>query len=197
MSASLTPPSAVTGDDADFVARIAAGDRDAEAEFVRRYQRGIAVLVRRHCRPGDPIVDDIAQDVLTRVLERLRAGAIRDSAALPGYLQTAISHAASAEYRSRRPSEPIEAVADLASAGTPAQSLHAEQLQHTLHALLAELPVARDRELLRRFYLNEEDKDDVCRQLGVDTGHFHRVMFRARERFRTLLEQAGIGKAGT
>ena len=74
----------------DYVERIAAGDHSAEIEFVRAYERGVRALVRRHCRPGDPIVDDIAQEVLARVLERLRLGAVRDASALPAYVQATI-----------------------------------------------------------------------------------------------------------
>lgn len=179
----------------DLVARIAAGDRSAESEFVHKYAHGVRVLVRRHCRPGDSVVEDLAQEVLSRVLTRLRAGAIRDTAALPAYIQTTIAHAASAEYRARRASEPIEAIEHLAGEGSPAEQLGADQLRQTLQTLLAELPVERDRELLRRFYLDEQAKEDVCRQLGIDPAHFHRVVFRARERFRALLLQSGICEA--
>ncbi|MGH8121161.1 MAG: RNA polymerase sigma factor [Rudaea sp.] len=194
MSVDLTLVGAAADAQSDIVARIAAGDRSAEAEFVRRYQRGVLVLVRRHCRPGDPIVEDITQDILTRVIERLRAGAIRDAAALPAYLQASIVYATSAEYRSRRPTEPVEAIEQLPGGDSPLIQVTADQLRQTLSELLAELPVARDRELLTRFYLDDEDKDDICRRLGIATEHFRRVAFRARERFRELLDRAGIGE---
>jgi RNA polymerase sigma-70 factor (ECF subfamily) len=178
--------------DADLVARIGAGDSAAEAAFVRKYQRGVRVLVRRHCRPNDPIAEDLAQDVLARVLERLRARGIRDGAALPAYIQATITYTTSAEYRHRRPTEPASALDDLSSEENPAEHVSSGQLSQLLNVLLAQLPVARDREILVRFYLNEQDKEDVCRQLGIEASHFHRVIFRARERFRELLSQAGI-----
>jgi RNA polymerase sigma-70 factor (ECF subfamily) len=178
----------------DLVARIAAGDRRAEQEFVRSYERGVRALVRRHCRPNDPIVDDLAQDVLARVLERLRAGAIRDPAALPAYVQATIVYATSAEYRSRRATEPAALIDDLPSDDNPSERASSNQLAGLLRSLLAQLPVARDREILVRFYLEEQDKDEVCRGLGIDASHFHRVVFRARERFRALLDGAGIGE---
>ena len=53
--------------------------------------------------------------------------------------------------------------------------------------MLDELPVQRDREILLRFYLNDEDKDSICAGLGVDSTHFNRVLFRAKERFRELV----------
>jgi DNA-directed RNA polymerase specialized sigma24 family protein len=73
-----------------LMVRIAGGDRAAEAEFVRLFERGVRVLVRRRCRPGDPIVDDLVQDVLSGVLERLRAGAIHDPD-LPGFFGPSVN----------------------------------------------------------------------------------------------------------
>jgi RNA polymerase sigma-70 factor, ECF subfamily len=193
MSAGYEPMAATTGVEPDLVARIARGDRAAEGEFVRRFERGVRALVRRHCRPGDPIVDDLVQDVLAGVIERLRAGAIHDSAALPGYVQAAAVYATTAEYRRRRPTQSVSTIENLPDGESPTARLDATQLATMLRALLAEMPVVRDREILVRFYLDEQDKDQVCRALGIDPAHFHRVVFRARERFRTLLEQAGIG----
>jgi RNA polymerase sigma-70 factor, ECF subfamily len=186
---------AASSQGADIVARIAAGDRLAETEFVRTYQRGVRALVRRHCRPGDPIADDLAQDVLTRVLERLRVGAIRDSAALPAYVQATIVYTTSAEYRRRAPTDPISAVDDLPGSDNPTDRVDSEQLAGVVRLLLEQLTVARDREILVRFYLEGSDRDEVCQQLGIEASHFHRVVFRARERFRELLDRAGIGGA--
>jgi RNA polymerase sigma-70 factor (ECF subfamily) len=178
---------------ADIVDRIAHGDRGAESEFVRRFERGVRALGRRHCRPGDPVVDDLVQDVLTGVIERLRAGAVRDASALPGYVQAAAVYASNAEYRQRRPTQSVAAIEELSDGDSPQKQFAANQLGALLRQVLAELPVARDREILTRFYLHEEDRDGICRALTIETGHFHRVLFRARERFRELLEQSGFG----
>src|SRR6516164_1363079 len=51
------------------------------------------------------------------------------------------------------------------------------------------------RELLIRCYLNDEDKDYICRTLHLSHEHFNRVIFRARNRLKELLEQHGYGKA--
>jgi len=175
-----------------LVQRIAAGDRSAEAELVRRYQRGVVVLARRHCRAGDPVAEDLAQDVLARVLERLRVGALRDVASLTSYIQTAVIHAATAEYRRRHPTAESDLATIHDEQGSPAEQLGQRQLQTAVNDLLHDLPVERDRELLLRFYVREQSKSEVCSALGIDAAHFHRVVFRARERFRAVLERAGI-----
>jgi hypothetical protein len=61
--------------------------------------------------------------------------------------------------------------------------------------MLISLPTSRDREILIRFYLDEEDKDSICSSLRLSEAHFTRVIFRARNRFRELLERSGHHKA--
>jgi RNA polymerase sigma-70 factor, ECF subfamily len=179
-----------------LVLAIAAGDRAAETAFVERYRRGVRALVVRSCRPGDAVVDDLVQDVLITVLGRLRQGALQDSNALPAYLQATIAHACSAEYRRRRMRgegqtvEPLEALADHGPA--PAESVHREHLHWALRELVASLPVARDRAVLRGFYLEERERDELCDELGIEPSHFRRVLHRARERLRELIEHAGM-----
>jgi RNA polymerase sigma-70 factor (ECF subfamily) len=179
----------------DLVARIAEGDREAEAEFVRRFEGGVRVLMRRHCRLGDPVVADLSQDVLMHVLERLRAGAVRDADALPAYVRSTVVRTATAEYRRRRETVDAALVEDIAGTDNPVDKHASAQLSALLQALLSQMPVVRDREILLRFYLKDEDRDDVCRALDIDPTHFHRVVHRARERFRTLLDAAGVSDA--
>lgn len=201
MATTVDEPIEAGGALADLVRRVAAGERAAEAVLLARFGRGVRALARRHCRPHDPAADDIAQDVLIGVLERIRAGAIADPLALPGYLRIAVVHAAAAEYRRRRDrgaTVPVDTVAGLDSGQPgPPQRLDADQLAAALQRLLPELPVPRDREVLRRFYLLEHDKDAVCSDLEIDQGHFHRVVHRARQRFREILTRHGIGPLGT
>lgn len=180
----------------NLVQRIVDGEAAAEAALLERFRPGVHALVRRHCRPGDPIVDDIAHDILLTLLERVRTGAIKDPEALPAYVRTSIVRACNAEYRQRR-EQPLgdsadEVVDEITPHNDPQQRYDAEQLRVAVNELLLELTVERDRELLRRFYLLEHDKQDVCAALGIDEGHFHRVVHRARQRFRELLERSGI-----
>jgi RNA polymerase sigma-70 factor, ECF subfamily len=44
----------------------------------------------------------------------------------------------------------------------------------------------RDRQILYRFYIAEEDKDRICADLQLSSLHFNRVLHRARERYRDL-----------
>lgn len=177
-----------------IVAQIEAGDRSAETELVNRFQRGITLLARRHSRPNESRVADVVQNVLMATIERLRMGALRDADALPGYLRTAVIHEVTALYRDKNARSSVSMtdgqVAELATSETPeSRAAQAQLLGKTLRAMES-LSVPRDRELLIRFYVHEESRDEICMALGIDEGHFRRVLFRARERLQALLESA-------
>lgn len=177
---------------AALAVRIRAGDRAAEHELGAQYLRAIRAIVRRHCRPGEPQIDDIAQDVLTDILRRLRGGLIADPQALPHYLQLSIRNACTAWYRREqllRSDAPD--CADPARTSDPSDFHAHQQRAILLRELLDELPVPRDRELLHRFYLQEESRESVCVALDIDPAHFRRVVFRARERLRVALSRRG------
>ena len=77
---------------------------------------------------------------------------------------------------------------DWARVGRPQWATAARQM-------LDEMPATRDREVLMRFYIHDEEKEEICQDLRLSMEHFNRVIFRARNRFRELLEQRGIWKA--
>jgi RNA polymerase sigma-70 factor (ECF subfamily) len=77
----------------------------------------------------------------------------------------------------------------VARAPSPLQSVLLEEEADIVRRLIGELPTDRDRQLLLRFYVGEEDKDRICADLGLESLHFNRVLFRARQRFKELLER--------
>src|SRR5438445_7105113 len=64
--------------DADLVQRIAAGQREAEAEMCRRMAPRIRLYGLRHLRSA-AAADDLVQQVLLKMIEALRAGRLRES----------------------------------------------------------------------------------------------------------------------
>ncbi len=51
-------------------------------------------------------------------------------------------------------------------------------------------------EIIKRFYLDEEDKAEICRSMGLSPLHFDRVIFRARQRLRSLTGSEGLRQVG-
>jgi RNA polymerase sigma-70 factor (ECF subfamily) len=54
--------------------------------------------------------------------------------------------------------------------------------------VLAVLP-AKDRELLRAVFLEERDKDEICRRFNVDPNYLRVLIHRAKMRFRRAYER--------
>jgi RNA polymerase sigma-70 factor (ECF subfamily) len=192
MSTEPEPDSAEAEIAANLVRRIAAGEASAEAELVQRYSRGLLYLLRR-LGASPELADDLHQETFRVVLERLRRKALDDPAGLAGFLRGTARNLLIAERRksARRKTEADDE--ELAQAVQPSPSqlssvLHDEEAE-IVRTLINELPTDRDRQLLLRFYVAEEEKESICAALDLDHLHFNRVLFRARQRFKELLER--------
>jgi RNA polymerase sigma-70 factor (ECF subfamily) len=181
---------------AGLVQRIRAGDATAEALLVERYSRGIRFLLRRLEMTPEQ-AEDLHQETFRVVLERLRRRGLEQAGGLVGFLRGTARHLVMNErrrtFRQRARAAGDDEAATLEAAEDPAPSqlhslLHGEQTA-LVRRLIGELAADRDRQILVRFYVFEEDKGRICADLGLDSLHFNRVLFRARQRFKELLER--------
>lgn len=178
---------------ADLVARIRGGSRDAEEAMIRRYGAGLLYLLKRRTRDPE-LALDLRQDTFRVALEKLRSSPLQEPGHLAAYLRGVALNLLIAQRRkdTRRAttadSDAIETIAD--ERGGPFDNVSREQVRLAVGTLLKELGTPRDREILTRFYIQDDDKDAICAALGVDSVHFNRVLFRAKQRFRELLERA-------
>lgn len=144
------------------------------------------------------LASDLLQDAVVTALQKLQSGAISDPAHLDGYVyRVALNHLRNYRRKDRLRSGSSDGVGELTDAtdsSRPAESIEADQWARLAKELLQEVRLVRDRELLVRFYLHEESKEDLCREFGLSDLHFNRVIHRARDRFRDLLERRGLGK---
>jgi len=192
MSTEAEPEPAEADIAADLARRIAAGDASAEEELVRRYSRGLVYLLRR-LGASPELADDLHQETFRVVLERLRRRGLEDPAGLAAFLRGTARNLMTAERRktARRRTDTDEEQLEQAVHPSPSQLssvLHDEEAE-IVRMLISELPTDRDRQLLLRFYVVEEEKETICAALALDSLHFNRVLFRARQRFKELLER--------
>lgn len=185
-----------------LVERIAAGDPAGEAVLVARFFRGVRIAAARRLGRFHALAADIAQETMARLLERLRAGALRDADSLPAYVHACMRHVCDREIERARAqaqnpsldSESVEGV-DLEAIASPvpdpATQAEAGQLQAIVRQLFREMPVLRDREVLHRFYILQQDASRICSDLGVKHEHLHRMLWRARSRLASMLAQRG------
>jgi RNA polymerase sigma-70 factor (ECF subfamily) len=184
----LPPKSDVPAPVADPISHLAAVYRDYP---------GLRALIMRRVR--DPqVAADILQDAAVTTLEKLRRGEIAHPENVGGFLyRVALNHLRNHRRKDRAGLSSPDALEELRGPEDDPDWDRVGRLQWAAAArrLLEEMPAARDREVLRRFYLNDEDKEQICAALHLSAEHFNRVIFRARNRFRELLEQKGLGKS--
>lgn len=189
---------APAGDLSVLVLRIQAGDPDAENELVVRFSQGLLLMLRRLVR-NPALADDLHQETLALVLAKIRRGEVREPEKLPGFLRSTARNLFIAdrrkEARYRALDEdaedgihPAPALADRGPA--PLERVLAEEEARQVQRLLAELRFDRDRQLLLRFYLSDESKEEICSDLEIEPQRFNKVLFHARERLRELWERA-------
>ena len=163
---------------------------------VYRDYPGLRALILR--RVGDPeVAADILQDAAVTTLEKLRKGEIAHPENVGGYLyRVALNHLRNHRRKDRTGVSSSEALHELGNAEEDAdwQRVGRPQWAAAARRILEELPGARDRDILKRFYLCDQDKEQICRELQLSNEHFNRVMFRARNRFKDLLERRGYWK---
>ena len=185
--------SAQQSNPAELVGRIRSGERAAETELVARYSRGVSMILRRTA--GLPAaVDDLYQEVFLRAVEKIRGGEVRDPERLSGFICGLARNLAIDYFRRHAPAESLadsdgsDSVPDRAPG--PLERVLRIEDQRCVRQVMEELPSARDRQLLCRFYLGEEDKERICADLKLTSLQFNRVLHRARERFRELYQRA-------
>ena len=174
---------------ADLAHRIRQGDPAAEAQLVERYSRGLYFLLRRITRPPE-LAEDLHQETFQAALKRLRGKELDEPAKLGEFLRGTARNLVRVEHRRkvRRSAEALDAADVVAERGaSPLGHVLLDERLRLVRRLISELRSERDRQLLYRFYIAEEDREDICRDLDLSTAHFNRVLFRARQRFKDLL----------
>jgi RNA polymerase sigma factor (sigma-70 family) len=190
----------VNGISVDEIAKIVAaaldGDRRAESRMLVALRPGVLAVLRFGAFHRWIDAEDLTQETLQVVVERVRSRTIDDPRKLFAFAAaTARNMALNAARKMLRQQTVVdsELVDELAQnmESEPSDLTEADdrQLAQAVMALLDELPTERDREVLVRFYLDGTDKQQLCHELGLSPKHFDRVLMRARTRLRTIVER--------
>ena len=167
-------------------------------EFIKRHYTGLYTLLHRRIRDGN-IAQEILNEAVATAIAHSRAGRVSDQNRLAGYVYRVALNL----YRNHRreyANRPGVHAGDENIDQLPGQrateevAMDSSVMRHVV-SIIASLPTARDREIVKRLYLDEEEKADICRSMGLSPLHFDRVVFRARLRMRSLLEAKGFAKS--
>jgi RNA polymerase sigma-70 factor, ECF subfamily len=186
----LTIKSANAG--ADLVSRIMAGDQQAEAELVERYSDGVKIIIRREIGNAS-VADDLYQEVFRIVIEKIRRGDVREPEKLSGFVCGVARNLVIDYFRRAARQESLREVEEATLLPDPApdqlEALLRKEQADFARQVLKEMRNERDIQILFRFYLAEEKKEQICADLGLTSLHFNRVLHRARERYLELYKR--------
>ncbi len=159
---------------------------------MERCGRTLRFLTRRYAR-NDADAEDLYQETLMLALEKIRRRELREPERLAAFLRALAKNLSTQRYRGRSyevetPSDNLPELQDEHRPNPLGGLLHRERVRLT-RLLLADLKVERDREVLLRYYIAEEGSAQIRADLGIDAEHFHRVLHRARQRYRRLWEE--------
>jgi len=171
--------------DKEYVERLRAGDAATEEHFVGYFEQLLRILLRARMLPPDK-VEDITQETFRRVLAALRSeGTIRQPERFGAFVNSICKNALHERERAGKRTEPLEDAHLEMPDRTPNAhvTLVTRESREQVRQVLATLPV-RDRDLLRELFFLEKDKDDICRERGVDREYLRVLVHRAKTRFR-------------
>ena len=174
-----------------LVARIAAGDHAAETELVRVYANGVQVLLLHRTNDRD-LADDLFQQTIQIAIERLRAGALKDPSRLSGYVRQIALNLITTHFRRNKGEwsafdSQIESVA--CQDDDPIRTIMRWDRIRLVQRAIDSLESARDRTVLRRYYVDSQAKERICKELGLTSALFDTVISRARARLREFIER--------
>lgn len=180
---------------AGLAERVTRGDTAAEEALVKRFQRGVMQILLSETADRE-LARDLAQETFVIVIQRLRSGPLDDPLRLAAYVAQTARNLLIAENRRfvRRRTRLDPDAVDAAADDTAHQELarEADSAAGVVRKLLAQLKSERDRQVMVRFYLDEEPKASICKDLQLSDLQFNQVLFRARDRLRQLLSTAGF-----
>lgn len=193
-----TPAINETGRETVIVSRIMAGDRQAEAELIDSYDRGVRIIIRR-AGGNAMIIDDLSQETFRIVLEKIRRGDIREPEKLSGFIRGVARNLVIEHFRRLARQESLtdtEETIKLITSSAPNQldRLLQKEKAGLVWRVLREMRNKRDIQVLLRYHLAEDTKEQICEDLGLTSPQFNLVLHRARERYRQLYQRMTLDK---
>lgn len=170
---------------------------DTESHLFSYFSLGVQIKLRALLRSRE-LIQDAAQETFLRVLSYFRSGKTLDNpASLPGFVHTTCHNVALEFLRAhtRHDQFPENLPEPIATGPDPERLMVTDECKTLVLRVLNELS-EKDRRLLRRIFLDEEDKDVVCRELGVDRDYLRVMLHRACRRFKAEAGREGTKKAG-
>ena len=133
-------------------------------------------------------IEDVRQEIFARVFTVLRTDeGIRQADRLGPFVNSVCNNVLLEHYRSSSRTTALDEEDDDAEIPDKKSDVLGEvmtrQTTQMVRAILDDLS-ERDRRLIKEVFLEERDKDDVCKDFGVDRNYLRVLLHRAKQAFK-------------
>lgn len=183
--------------DESYLQRLRDRDVPTEKHFVDYFSTLLQIKLRSRLRSWQA-VEDVKQETFVRVLAALRSeGGIRHAERLGAFVNSVCNNILLEVYRSYA----RDGKTDATMPETPDRTIDLEGLlttqetQRLVRTVLDRLS-EKDRRLLRALFIEETNKDELCREFGVDRDYLRVLLHRAKQSFKAAYQGGAGGKPG-
>ena len=170
----------------DLVERIRRGHPTGFEELYGMARNFSFFLIRQL---GNDDLQDKIHDVFVTTAQAIVAGKLRDPERLVPFVTTVTRFYTYGQIERRSRWRKLEGSLDHVNVPDPRinleQSAYRNQKVRIVREILRALK-PRDRELLRRFYLQDQSKEEICREMKLTPTQFRLFKSRAKSRFTAL-----------
>jgi RNA polymerase sigma-70 factor (ECF subfamily) len=172
----------------ELVARIRSGDNSGLEDLYGLFARGIRFYLCRQLGPQE--LDDKVHDAFLIVVQAIKRGDLREPERLMGFVRTVVRRQVAAYIddvvHSRREELHLDVGVRVADGrNNPEQTAAFRQKVEFMTSILQSLS-DRDREILTRFYLDEQTQEQICEEMDLSETQFRLLKSRAKARFGEL-----------
>jgi RNA polymerase sigma-70 factor (ECF subfamily) len=189
-------PAAV--DWATLVDKVRVGDDAGMEQLYKLFSRGIRYYLCRQLGPQE--LEDKVHDTFLIVVNAIKRGDLREPERLMGFVRTVVRRQVAAyietAIHTRREQTDLESgitVADRKQ--NPEQEAIVREKAELMKSALEALS-QRDRDILVRFYLQEQSQEQICEEMALTETQFRLLKSRAKAKFgeigRKKLTSSGI-----
>ena len=176
--------------DESYINRLQMGDFRTQEHFSSYFGALIKIKLGSRLNSREAI-EDLRQETFTRFFTALKAGKILQPERLGAFVNSICNNVLMEYYRSSGRSTSLD---DEDEKNFPAadfdlvETLRAKEREKKVKAILEELS-ERDRRLLKEVFLEERNKDDVCRDYGIDREYLRVLLHRAKQAFKSAYQR--------
>jgi RNA polymerase sigma-70 factor, ECF subfamily len=170
---------------ANVVERIRLGEQTAVEELYRVFSRGIRYYLCRQLGPQD--LDDRVHDCFLVVIHAIRKGDLREPERLMGFVRTIVRRQIAGfidgMVETRRKQVDIEFGNIIPDEKLNPENSAISKQQESLAVSVLKTISKRDREILTRFYLQEQSQEQICHEMSLTETQFRLLKSRAKAKF--------------